>query len=101
LGEVSLVDVSSPVFQSGLLFHEILFDENAACHIAFGEAYPECVEGAANLSREDLEELGVNFSDTHVDFMIGTPTMNVTGLCADGREIPIMRAGRFVEAITA
>lgn len=101
LGEVSLVDVSSPVFQSGLLFHEILFDENAACHIAFGEAYPECVEGAANLSREDLEELGVNFSDTHVDFMIGTPTMNVTGLCVDGREIPIMREGRFVEAITA
>jgi aminopeptidase len=101
LGEVSLVDAGSPIFQSGLLFYEILFDENAACHIAFGEAYPECVEGGAALNREELAALGANFSDTHVDFMIGTATMNVTGLCADGREVPIMRAGRFAPAVLA
>ena len=64
-----------------------------------GEAYPECVDGAASLSREDLEELGVNFSDTHVDFMIGTATMQVTGLCADGGEVAIMRTGRFAAAV--
>lgn len=99
LGEVSLVDISSPVFQSGLLFHEILFDENAACHIAFGESYPECIEGGDTLTREELSALGANTSDTHVDFMIGTPTMCVTGRCHDGREVPIMDSGRFVAAI--
>ena len=100
LGEVSLVDKQSPVFQSGLLFHEILFDENAACHIAFGEAYPECVEGSDTLSRDELAALGVNTAETHVDFMIGTPTLRVTGLCADGREVPIMAEGQFVAEVT-
>jgi aminopeptidase len=101
LGEVALVDASSPIFQSGLVFYEILFDENAACHIAFGEAYPECVEGGSAMSRDELAALGANFSDTHVDFMIGTATMNLTGLCADGRKVAIMRAGRFTEAVVA
>jgi aminopeptidase len=101
LGEVALVDASSPIFQSGLLFYEILFDENAACHIAFGEAYPECVEGGGAMSREELVARGANFGDTHVDFMIGTATMNLTGLCADGREVVIMRDGRFDAAVIA
>lgn len=101
LGEVSLVDAGSPIFQSGLTFYEILFDENAACHIAFGEAYPECIEGGGALSREELAALGANFADTHVDFMIGAATMNVTGQCADGREVAIMRNGRFDAAVLA
>ena len=101
LGEVSLVDAGSPIFQSGLLFYEILFDENAACHIAFGEAYPECIEGGSALSRDELAALGSNFSDTHVDFMIGTAAMTVTGQCADGREVAIMRDGRFDAAVLA
>ena len=101
LGEVSLVDAGSPIFQSGLLFYEILFDENAACHIAFGEAYPECITNGGAMSRDELAAAGSNFSDTHVDFMIGTATMNVTGLCADGREVAIMRAGRFEAAVQA
>lgn len=101
LGEVSLVDASSPVFQSGLLFYEILFDENAACHIAFGEAYPECIEGGGAMSHDDLAARGANFSDTHVDFMIGTATMNVTGRCADGREVIIMQNGHFDAAVHA
>ena len=101
LGEVSLVDAGSPVFQSGLLFYEILFDENAACHIAFGEAYPECIAGGNAMSREELSAAGHNFADTHVDFMIGTATMSVTGRTAEGGEVPIMRDGRFVAAVTA
>ena len=99
LGEVALVDSTSPVFQSGLLFHSILFDENAACHIAFGEAYPECVEDGDTLDRNELAALGVNQAETHVDFMIGTATMNVTGLCADGSEVAIMVDGKFAPAV--
>jgi len=99
LGEVSLVDVGSPVFQSGLLFYEILFDENAACHIAFGEAYPECIAGGNAMSRAELAAAGHNFSDTHIDFMIGTATMSVTGQSPDGRSLPIMHEGRFVPGI--
>lgn len=101
LGELALVDSASPVFASGLTFYEILFDENAAVHIAFGEAYAEGIEGGADLSREDLAALGANFADTHVDFMVGTPTMHVTGLTADGQEVPIMVGGRFVPAVVA
>lgn len=96
LGEISLVDVRSPINQSGLLFHETLFDENAVCHLAFGRAYPEGLEGAAELSEAELAAQGVNQSDTHVDFMIGTPTMQVDGLCADGRQVALMRDGQFV-----
>ena len=73
LGELALVDVRSPIHQAGVIFHETLFDENAACHIAFGQAYPEGVRGGAALSREELDALGVNVSDAHEDFMIGTP----------------------------
>jgi aminopeptidase len=99
LGEIALVDTGSPIFQSGRVYYEILFDENAACHFAFGEAYPECVEGGGALSREQLAALGVNQAETHVDFMVGTPTMDVTGISDDGRRIPLMRAGRFVPEV--
>jgi aminopeptidase len=67
LGEMSLVDARSPINQSGLLFHETLFDENAVSHIAFGKAYPDGVEGGAQMSEDQLTALGVNQSDTHVD----------------------------------
>jgi aminopeptidase len=99
LGEVALVDVRSPVHQSGLTFFETLFDENAACHIAFGEAYPECIEGGNERSEEELAKLGINLADTHVDMMIGTPTMNVTGRCLDGRELPLMVKGQFTTEV--
>lgn len=96
LGEAALVDVRSPLHAAGVLFHEILLDENAACHIAFGEAYPEGVQGGLELSAEELAALGVNRSETHLDVMIGSPTMDVTGYTADGREVAVMREGRFV-----
>ena len=99
LGEISLVDERSPVNQSGLTFYETLFDENAVCHIAFGKAYPEGLEGSAALSQEALRAEGVNESDTHVDFMIGTSTLQVNGICLDGREVAIMRQGRFTTEV--
>jgi aminopeptidase len=100
LGEVALVDVRSPVSQADVVFYEILFDENAACHIAFGEAYPGGVVDGDALPEEELRGLGVNKADAHLDVMIGTPTMRLTGLCADGREVLIMKHGQFVPEIT-
>lgn len=96
LGEVALVDVRSPVNQVDVVFFEPLYDENAACHIAFGQAYPDGVVGGNGLSEDELAELGVNKSDVHHDVMIGTATMDVIGLRADGEEVPIMAQGQFV-----
>ncbi len=101
LGEVALVDVTSPIFQSGLTYYNTLFDENAACHVAFGQAYPIGLEGGADLSVEELLEAGVNKSDLHLDVMIGTATLNVTGHLSDGSELEIMRKGRYTPAVLA
>jgi len=101
LGEVALVDVRSPVSRANVVFYEILFDENAACHVAFGEAYPDAVVGGTEMSADELQALGVNKADAHLDVMIGTPTMRITGHCTDGAVVPIMERGRFVEAVTA
>ena len=101
LGEVALVDVRSPVNQSGLVFYDTLFDENAVCHIAFGKAYPEGMAGATDMDEAARVEAGVNASDAHEDMMIGTPTMNVTGICADGSHVMIMQNGQFVDAVFA
>lgn len=101
LGEVSLVDVRSPINQSGLVFHDTLFDENAVCHVAFGRGYPEGVAGGNGFSREELDAMGVNWSDTHDDLMIGTATMRVSGTCADGSEVLIMEKGQFVDEVLA
>jgi aminopeptidase len=99
LGEVALVDVRSPINQSGRIFHNTLFDENAVCHIAFGRAYPEGIRGGSKLSQEELDALGLNSSDIHIDLMIGTETMQVIGTCADGSEVMIMEKGMFVDAV--
>lgn len=101
LGEVSLVDVRSPINQSGAIFYDTLFDENAVCHIAFGNAYPEGVQGGGAMSEEELEAMGVNSSDTHQDLMIGTSVMKVVGICADGSEVLIMNHGMFVDDVVA
>jgi aminopeptidase len=90
------VDVRSPINQSGLIFYDTLFDENAVCHIAFGRAYPEGVVGAEHMSEDAQLAFGINASNAHEDLMIGTPTMQVTGLCADGSQLAVMRDGQFV-----
>ncbi len=96
LGEVALVDVRSPVNQTGILFYESLFDENAASHIAFGRAYPEGMQGAGALSDEQQAAAGLNKSDAHEDLMIGCDTMDVFGVRADGSAVAIMRSGKFI-----
>lgn len=101
LGELSLVDVRSPINQSGLIFHDTLFDENAVCHIAFGRGYPEGIKNGSKLSPEALDALGLNSSDTHIDLMIGTETMKVIGACADGSQVLIMEQGMFTDDVLA
>lgn len=93
-GEVALVPCNSPISNSGILFYSTLFDENASCHFAFGDAYP-CIAGADEMSEEALREHGVNSSITHVDFMVGTPDLSITGTTHDGREIPVFVNGNF------
>lgn len=96
LGEIALVPADSPIATSGLLFYNTLFDENAACHFAFGEAYPGCIEGGDDMEPAELIERGVNAeSSTHVDFMVGTEDLTITGTTAEGQEVCVFRNGRF------
>ena len=94
-GEVALVPYDSPIRNSGLLFYNTLYDENASCHLAFGEAYPECIAGGERMTREELDAHGLNHSLTHVDFMVGTADLSITGTTHDGRELPVFRSGNF------
>ena len=95
LGEVALVPASSPINRSGLIFYNTLFDENAACHIAFGDSYPGTTRGGAALSREQLDERGMNHSAIHEDVMIGAEDTTVIGTTKDGREVTIFRDGEW------
>lgn len=94
-GEVALVPYDSPISNQEILYYNTLFDENARCHIAFGEAYPECLEGGNHMSREELKEHGLNWSINHVDFMVGTDDLSIVGTTHDGREIPVFVNGNF------
>jgi len=93
-GEVALVPHKSPISDTGILFYNTLFDENASCHFAFGKAYPLFTD-ADTASVEELKKRGMNDSVTHVDFMVGTPDLSITGVTADGREIPVFTGGNF------
>ena len=95
-GEVALVPYDSPISNQKILFYNTLFDENAACHIAFGEAYP-CLEGGQKMTKEELKARGLNDSITHVDFMVGTPDLRIVGTTHDGREIPVFENGNFAQ----
>jgi aminopeptidase len=96
LGEVALVPHSSPIAQSGILFWSTLFDENAASHIALGQAYSTCLIGGEKMTNDELATLGANESLIHVDWMIGGATMNVDGVSATGEAEPLMRSGDWV-----
>lgn len=96
LGEVALVPHSSPIAQSGILFWNTLFDENAASHIALGQAYATCLLNGGTMDEAALAAKGANSSLIHVDWMIGSGDMNVDGLTADGASQPLMRAGEWV-----
>ena len=95
LGEVALVPHSSPIAQSGVLFWNTLFDENAASHIALGQAYSTCLIGGEKMAAEALAKLGANASLIHVDWMIGSGEMDVDGVAADGTSEPLMRKGEW------
>ena len=96
LGEVALVPASSPIARSGVLFWSTLFDENAASHIALGQAYSTCLIGGESMDEEALARRGANSSLIHVDWMIGSATMDVDGIAADGSNTPLMRSGEWV-----
>ena len=96
LGEVALVSNSSPISQSGLLFYNLLLDENASCHLALGQSLRMCIKGGETMSDDELLAMGANISGVHEDFMIGSDKMNVDGLLEDGTAEPIMRNGEWV-----
>ena len=95
LGEVALVPHSSPISKSGLLFYNTLFDENAACHIALGQCYSKCFLDGANLSPEQIAAQGGNKSLIHIDWMIGSGEVDIDGVHADGRRVPVFRKGEW------
>ena len=95
LGECALVPQNSPICQSGLLFYNTLFDENASCHLAMGRGFADTIKGFENKSLQECRELGINDSMIHVDFMIGCDTMNIDATCADGTVVPIFRGGNW------
>ena len=95
LGEVALVPYDSPISNSNIIFYNTLFDENAACHLAFGKAYPTCLINGDNLTEEELFAKGANNSIIHEDFMVGTKDLNIDGITRDGKVIPIFRSGNW------
>ena len=95
LGEVALVPYSSPIRESGLLFYNTLFDENAACHLALGRGFTNVIKGYENYTEKELHEMGINDSFMHEDFMIGTKDLSITAVCEDGKEIAIFKDGEW------
>ena len=95
LGECALVPQKSPICESGLLFYNTLFDENAACHLAMGMGFVDVIEDYHNKTVEQCRSYGINDSMIHVDFMIGCDTMDIDATCADGRVVPIFRQGNW------
>ncbi len=95
LGECALVPYSSPIRESGLLFYNTLFDENAACHLALGRGFTNLLRDYEKYTEKEAHELGINDSIVHEDFMIGTADMNITAVCADGSEVAIFKDGEW------
>ena len=96
LGEVALVDMNSKIAATNLLFYTTLFDENASCHLALGQAFSDCILNGENMPLEKLESCGLNQSKAHVDFMIGTKDLKIIGIDYQGREIDIFKDGNCV-----
>lgn len=95
LGECALVPQRSPIAESGLLFYNTLFDENAACHLALGMGFADTIVDFQNKTLDECRKLGVNDSMIHEDFMIGCDSMNIDAICQDGKVVPIFRSGNW------
>ena len=95
LGECALVPQASPIAESGLLFYNTLFDENAACHLALGMGFADTIKDFQNKTLDECRALGINDSMIHEDFMIGCDSMNIDGICEDGKVVPIFRSGNW------
>ena len=95
MGEAAMVPQSSAVAREGLVWSQTLYDENDACHIAIGRAYPTCVQGGVDMSPEEQEQAGINHSSVHVDFVVGSDQLNVFGLTGNGREEAIIANGEW------
>ena len=94
-GEAAMVPVSGAVAAEGLVWNNALYDENDACHIALGQSYPTCFEGASDLSTAQRLEAGLNQSHVHVDFVVGSSELSVFGVLEDGSEEPIISNGEW------
>ena len=95
LGECALVPQRSPIAESGILFYNTLFDENAACHLALGMGFADTIQDFQNKTLEECRALGINDSMIHEDFMIGCDSLDIDGICEDGRVVPIFRGGNW------
>ena len=95
LGEIALIPYDSPINNSGILFYNTLFDENASCHLALGHGFTNCIKGYENMTKEELTKLGVNDSLIHVDFMIGSRDLEVVGITSRGTRVPILTYGNW------
>ena len=95
LGECALVPYDSPINQTGLLFYNTLFDENACCHLALGKGFADTIENGLDMTMEELTALGVNDSMIHVDFMIGTADLEILAHCRDGRTVKVFEHGTW------
>ena len=96
LGEVALVQDDSPISNTGILFNETLFDENASCHFALGRAYAYAMRNGSNMTQEELTAKGANFSLIHVDFMVGGPQLNITAYEKNGNVVELFKDGNWV-----
>ncbi|MDD7673486.1 MAG: aminopeptidase [Oscillospiraceae bacterium] len=95
LGECALVPQRSPIAESGILFYNTLFDENAACHLALGMGFADTIQDFQNKTLEECRALGINDSMIHEDFMIGCDSLDIDGICEDGKVVPIFRGGNW------
>ena len=95
LGECALIAYDSPINNTGILFYNTLFDENASCHLALGRGFNECLEGFENMTVEECEKAGVNSSMIHVDFMIGSKDMSIVGVTKEGKRVTIFKDGNW------
>ena len=95
LGECAFVDYDSPISNINMIFNSILIDENASCHLALGKGFPGCIPNGELMGDHELLKNGINQSKNHVDFMVGTPDLNITGTDLYGNEVPLFIDGNF------